>query len=108
MKVKHKKILKNFNFKTMVEKANVPGGELNKRIERFNKWCEITNCPHLLWEFLKFNKNKYCFEFDSVYEDDDIYEYYKSGSTECSKKYIGDYIYKINKVSSFLRNRWIK
>lgn len=81
---KHKKILKNFNFKKMIEKANVKGSELNKRIERFNQWVNYSRLAGIRGK-ISFNKKKYCFEQYFCGEID---------STECKNKYIGNYIYK--------------
>ena len=81
---KHKKILKNFNFAEMVKKANFKGSELNQRIQKFELW-KLWHKYNFFGDKITFNKEKYCFEFS------DSFDY--NSSTECSKKYIGDYIY---------------
>ncbi len=101
MKTKHTKILKNFNFPKLVAAARKNHPDLNKRIERFNRWKQAVkdsreieakhDCIGQNNVRIEFNRDNYCFEFKSnlrvTQENPDYY------TTECEKKYIGQYLY---------------
>ena len=99
---KHKKILKNFNFKQMVEKANVKGSELNRRIKRFESLITLSKDINNIEKkhdyvinsgtHLSFNKKNYCFELHSDLRQ--VSENPMDYTTKCDNKYIGNYIYK--------------
>ena len=85
--IKHKKLLKNFNFKTMIQAAINKSPELQDRINRFDNWAQTVK----IWkkEFnddLTWDRDKYYFEFYDGYDK-------VSDTTECDKKYIGQYLY---------------
>jgi len=93
--IKHKKILKNFNFPKLVAVAIKKHPDLGKRIERFNEWREVSKTLgyelSIELDIIKFNNKKYCFELnDSLIIADKLTELNTTSSEKCC---IGDYIY---------------
>jgi len=87
--IKHKKILKGFDFPKLVAAAKKKHPDLEKRIERFNSWRKWFLCHHHKDNLLIFDRELYCFKvFGCKSWWDENY------TTESTNKYIGNYLYK--------------